>query len=168
MSVILDIDLDYFGLFKHPMRELERVLGWAARPVDFVVEHYHESYLRWNRMVKNRELSSPEFIIHVDEHHDMLSEKPPVNFGSFVYFAMRRWPDCQVYWLTLQPIDYPDIWLSEDAWNSVSARFECGSSIKRHWPKPDLVSVCTSPEFLDQQLCKRLLQRISTPRTISV
>jgi hypothetical protein len=26
MSVILDIDLDYFGLFEHPLAELERLL----------------------------------------------------------------------------------------------------------------------------------------------
>jgi len=26
MSVILDIDLDYFGLFKHPVGELDRLL----------------------------------------------------------------------------------------------------------------------------------------------
>ena len=43
MSVILDIDLDYFPLFDQPVDELERLLSWAGRPVDFVVEHHHEA-----------------------------------------------------------------------------------------------------------------------------
>jgi hypothetical protein len=115
-------------------------------------------------MVKRRAISSPELIIHADEHHDMLSENRPVQFGNFLYFAMRRWPQCRVYWLTVQPIDYPDFWLSEDAWASVSKRFSCGPRIDRHWPKPTLVSVCTSPDFIDPKLSHRLLERIEQRR----
>jgi len=160
MSVILDIDLDYFGLFPHPLQELDRLLDWAARPVDFVVEHHHEAYLRWYKMVKDHVITSPKLIIHADEHHDMLSADRPVQFGNFLYFAMRRWPQCRVHWLTVQPIDYPAMWLSEDAWDFVSERFSRGSRIRRRWPKPDLVSVCTSPDFIDEQLSQRLLARI--------
>jgi hypothetical protein len=54
MSVILDIDLDYFPLFDQPLGELERLLTWAGRPVDFVVEHHHEAFKRWKRMVAAR------------------------------------------------------------------------------------------------------------------
>lgn len=164
MSVILDIDLDYFGLVARPIHELDKLLEWAARPVDFVVEHHHEAYLRWTALVQKHIITSPQFIIHVDEHHDMLSEKRPVQFGNFLYFAMRRWPRCRVHWLTVNPIDHPDMWLSERAWDSVSARFESGSNIQQHWPKPDLVSICRSPDFIDEQLCWRLLRRIKKSR----
>ncbi len=160
-SVILDIDLDYFGLFDRPLRELEGVLEWAERPVDFIVRHHHEALLRWKRMVKVHAIGSPHFIIHVDEHHDMMSERPPINFGNFLFFAMRHWPDCRVCWITPQPIDRPDMWLSIDAWNDVASRFERSKSIKPHWPKPDLVTVCTSPGFIDDHLTKRLLERIN-------
>jgi hypothetical protein len=51
MSVILDMDLDYFGLFEQPIAALERLLTWAGRPVDFVVEHHHQAYTRWKQMV---------------------------------------------------------------------------------------------------------------------
>ncbi len=71
----------------------------------------------------------PTFILHVDEHHDMLSEHPPVLFGNFLYFAMRKWSDCRVYWLTKDPIDDPTMWLSEEAWASVGARFRSGSRL---------------------------------------
>ena len=160
MSVILDIDLDYFGLFKHPVGELDRLLRWASRPVDFVVEHHHRAFLRWQKLLNEVVISSPTLIIHADEHHDMLSENPPVQFGNFLYFALRRWPECRAHWLTANPIDYPDMWLSESAWHSVSARFSCGSRIRREWPKPDLVSVCTSPGFVEGELASILLERI--------
>ena len=164
MSVILDIDLDYFRLFNRPLHQLDTLLDWAARPVDFIVEHHHQAYLRWVTMVKGRLISSPELIIHADEHHDMLSENRPVQFGNFLYFAMRHWPQCRVHWLTVQPIDSPDMWLSEDAWASVSKRFSCASRIRRNWPKPNLVSVCTSPDFIDPKLSHELLERIEQRR----
>ena len=160
MSVILDIDLDYFPLFDQPLGELERLLTWAGRPVDFVVEHHHEAFKRWKRMVAAHTVEPPNLILHADEHHDMLSERPPANLGNFVYFAMRHWPDCRVVWVTPQPIDYPDIWLSDEAWEAVSSRFDCAKRFRRRWPKPDVVSVCTSPDFVDPPLSKRLLERI--------
>jgi len=164
MSVILDIDLDYFALFDQPLDELERLLTWAGRPVDFAVEHHHKAYQRWKQMVTAHVVELPHLIIHVDEHHDMLSESQPANSGNFVYFAMRYWPECQVVWVTPQPIDYPDIWLSDDAWEAVSSRFDCAKRFRRHWPKPDVVSVCTSPDFIDPALSKRLLERIEDCR----
>jgi hypothetical protein len=140
MSVILDIDLDHFPLFDQPLDELERLLTWAGRPVDFVVEHHHKAYKRWKQMVTAHVVELPHLIIHVDEHHDMLSERQPANCGNFVYFAMRYWSDCQVVWVTPQPIDYPDIWLSDDGWEHVSSRFDCAKQFRRHWAKPDVVS----------------------------
>lgn len=160
MSVILDIDLDYFGLFEQPMTELERLLTWAGRPVDFVVEHHHEAYTRWKQMVAAHVVPSPHLIIHADEHHDMLSERPPANLGNFIYFVLRHWPDCPVVWVTPQPIDYPDLWLSDDAWAAVSSRFECARRFRRRWPQPDVVSVCSSPDFIDARLSRRLLERV--------
>ena len=164
MSVILDIDLDYFGLFEQPLAELERLLTWAGRPVDFVVEHHHEAYTRWKRMVAAHVVPPPHLIIHADEHHDMLSERPPANLGNFVFFAMRHWPDCRVVWVTPQPIDYPDLWLSDDAWEAVSSRFECARRFRRRWPKPNVVSVCTSPDFVDARLSQRLLEKVEACR----
>jgi len=161
MSVILDIDLDYFALFEHPGRELDRLLAWAARPVDFVVQHHHEAYARWRRMVAAGAIGRPGLIIHADEHHDMMSDRPPANFGSFLYFAMRHWPECRVVWLTRQPIDHPHMWLSEDAWGAVSSRFECARRLSRQWPKPHLVTLCASPGFIDERLSQTLLARIS-------
>ncbi|MCX6916705.1 MAG: hypothetical protein NT167_27285 [Verrucomicrobia bacterium] len=59
MSVILDIDLDYFPLFDQPLGELERLLTWAGRPVDFVVEHHHEAFKRWKQMVAAHAIQPP-------------------------------------------------------------------------------------------------------------
>ncbi len=160
MSVILDIDLDYLALFGQPERELEKVLAWAARPVDFMVIHHHEAFRQWRRLAKDGDIRPPQLIIHLDEHHDMMSETPPVNFGSFIYFAMRQWPECQVYWVMPQPIDYPDMWLSVEAWHTVSSRFSHFKRLRQQWPKPDLVSVCTSPGFIDESLSQRLVERV--------
>ena len=160
MSVILDIDLDYFALFKEPFSELEKLLSWAGRPVDFIVDHHHQAYARWKGMVAKKVIEPPHMIIHADEHHDMMSERSPANFGNFLYFAMLHWPNCRVVWVTPEPIDSPDMWLSDEAWVAVSPRFECARRFRRRWPKPDVVSVCTSPDFIDAKLSERLLRRI--------
>ncbi len=161
--MILDIDLDYFRLFHRPVQTLDHLLRWAGRPVDFVVEHHHQAYGRWEKLVKQRVITAPHFILHADEHHDMLSEKLPVQFGNFLYFALRHWPQCRVHWLTPAAIDYPDQWLSEENWKAISGRFTSGPNIQRDWPKPDLVSLCTSPGFIDTALAHALLAR--TKRT---
>jgi hypothetical protein len=79
-----------------PLDVLERLLTRAGRPVDFVVEHHHRADKRWKQLVTARVVELPHLIIHVDEHHAMLSERQPANCGNFVYFAMRCWSDCQV------------------------------------------------------------------------
>jgi len=59
-----------------------------------------------------------------------------------------------------QPIDYPDMWLSAEAWDTVSSRFSHFKRFRQQWPKPDLVSVCTSPGFIDERLSQRLVERV--------
>ena len=162
MSSILDIDLDYFRFFDDPVEELDRLLTWADRPIDFVVEHHDEAFERWVSAVKRRATGAPRFILHADEHHDMLSDRRPIGFGNFLYFAMRRWPNCRVHWLVNGPIDHPDMWLSERVWKSIADRFTLGSRPPRAWPKPDFVSVCTSPDFIDKGLRRKLIRRLHT------
>jgi hypothetical protein len=111
-------------------------------------------------MVTAHLVGRPHLLIHADEHHDMLSERQPANCANFVYFAMRHWPDRRVVWVTPQPIDYPDIWLSDDSREAVSSRFECAKRFRWRWPKPDVVSVCTSPDFIDASLSEKLLEGI--------
>ena len=161
VSSILDIDLDYFRFFDDPVGELDRLLTWADRPIDIVVEHHDEAFERWVSAVKRRAIRTPGFILHADEHHDMLSDRRPIGFGNFLYFAMRRWPKCRVHWLVNGRIDHPDMWLSERAWKSVGDRFTLGSSRPpRAWLKPDFVSVCTSPGFIHKTLRRKLLRRL--------
>ena len=93
-------------------------------------------------------LSSPTHILHVDEHHDMMDEQAVPNIANMIVHALRRWPQCQVHWLVENPIDYPEMWLSDSTWESLSPRFSKGAHKPRNWPKPNLVSVCTSPAFV--------------------
>jgi hypothetical protein len=52
------------------------------------------------------------------------------------------------------------MWLSDDGWNIVSKRFSNGRTIPESWPKPDLVSICTSPEFITEKSRTELLRHI--------
>ena len=52
MSCILDIDLDYFRLFNDPIRRLDKVLGWARRPVDVIVDEHHKVLKHWDRAIE--------------------------------------------------------------------------------------------------------------------
>ena len=155
---ILDIDLDYFNLTENPKVALEDLLLWAEHPVDFIVERHSHVLQRW----KKRNSYIPTHILHVDEHHDMMDEKPNTNIANVIYHAMRMWPHCKVHWLVQQPIDSPAMWLTSVTWKSFRRRFSTGPTIPSLWPRPNVVSVCTSPEFLRNGLLTELMEVIQT------
>ena len=160
MSSILDIDFDYFNLVDNPVQSLEKLLSWADCPVSFVAENHHEVLRWWRSCLKKGHLRETQYILHVDEHHDMMDEKTKPNIANFIFHAMRDWSNVRVHWLVEQAIDSPEMWLFEDTWDMLSKRFTWSSHRPPKWPKPDLVSVCTSPEFVSDTLRKDLLKVI--------
>ena len=157
MSSILDIDLDYFNLAKDPLAQFDRLLAWADRPVAFIVERHHEAFARWRSRVRRGALDPPQWTLHVDEHHDMMDEQRRSNVANVMYQAMRAWPTCRVHWQVENPIDSPGMWLSDDTWAALRKRFSSSATRPRRWPKPDLVSICTSPDFVRPSLRDQLL-----------
>jgi hypothetical protein len=97
MQSILDIDLDYFNLAEEPMTALEDLLFWAARPVEVVVDRHSHAFGWWKKRFSARGASTPSHILHVDEHHDMMDERPTTTIGNVMYQAMRTWPRCKVH-----------------------------------------------------------------------
>ena len=160
MSSILDIDLDYFNLIKNPEQKLLELLNWGDRPIAFIVEKHNKTYTRWKDRIKRGTLTQPTHILHVDEHHDMMDQRKNANIANFMYHAMRLWKNCQVYWMVDTAIDSSEIWLDENVWLPLSKRFRVGSDIPKDWPKPDFVSICTSPEFVEDDLLEQLLQTV--------
>jgi hypothetical protein len=160
MCSILDIDFDYFNLVENPVQRLEQLLSWADCPVSFIAENHHEVLSWWRKCIKKGQLREPQFILHVDEHHDMMDEMTKPNIANFIFHAMRDWSNVRVHWLVEQAIDSPEMWLSEDTWNNLSNRFTWSTYRPSKWPKPDLVSVCISPEFVSETLRKDLLKVI--------
>jgi len=160
LSSILDIDLDYFAILDNPINRLNDLLNWGNRPVEIVTEKHHRILKEWKKFIKKGIISLPQYILHVDEHHDMMDERKTPNIANFLYHAMIQYPDCQVYWLVEEPIDSPEMWLSDDVWDMLAHRFTQGSKIPSSYPKPDFVSVCTSPEFLSTDLRCSLLENI--------
>ena len=157
MSSILDIDLDYFSLMENPEGRLQELLEWGACPVTFIVENHHKAYSRWKNLVEKGKLTQPSHILHVDEHHDMMDQKRTTNIANFMYHAMQMWDNCRVHWMVQYPIDSPEMWLKDDVWESLSGRFSVDSGRPHGWPKPDIVSVCSSPDFVSDDLLQRLL-----------
>lgn len=167
MYSILDIDLDYFNEIGHPTRRLEALLIWANCPVSVVVARHNHAFARWKRTLRARN-TEPSHILHVDEHHDMMDEQKQTNIANFMFHAMRTWPRCRVHWLVENPIDSPAVWLDEESWHRVRRRFSLGPERPHSWPQPDIVSVCTSPGFVDPSLRARLLnivRRFATRRS---
>ncbi len=160
MSSILDIDFDYFNLMDNPVQRLAQLLEWADCPVSFVTESHHEVLRWWRSSIKKGHLHEPQYILHVDEHHDMMDEKTKPNIANFILHAMRDWSNVRVHWLVEQAIDSPEMWLSEDTWAKISKQFTWSSRRPPEWPKPDIVSVCTSPEFVSDKLRGNLLKAI--------
>lgn len=80
------------------------------------MHHHHEVLDHWESAIKVGRIDHPTFILHVDEHHDMLSEQRPIQFGNFLYFVMLKWPACRVHWLAKAPIDYPDMCGQQAVW----------------------------------------------------
>jgi hypothetical protein len=157
MSSILDIDLDYFNLMDNPVERLKALIDWGDCPIAFVVDEHHKVLPKWKNLVRRGILREPLNILHVDEHHDMMDEKGTPNIANFLYHAMLIWSNCRVHWLVEHPIDSPSMWLSDLTWTAFSKRFGFGSQIPKRWPKPQLISVCTSPQFVEDKLRNRLL-----------
>ena len=163
MCSILDIDLDYFNEVKDPTVRLRRLLAWAGRPVDLVVEKHHAALREWRSLVRRGALQAPTHILHVDEHHDMLDENVTPNIGNMMLHAMKTWPQCRVHWLVEAPIDSPRMWVSDETWERVNSRFGMGRHKPRGWPRPHLVSVCTSPAFVAESLGRQLIDVVGAP-----
>ncbi|MCK5835832.1 MAG: hypothetical protein KAH09_01080 [Desulfobacula sp.] len=56
------------------------------------------------------------------------------------------------------PIESPEMWFDDNVWMSLSKRFSIGFDLTKGWPKPDIVSICTNPESIENDLLERLLQ----------
>lgn len=153
---ILDIDLDYFNLIPGPGREFRRLLRWADRPVTIVVDRHNHAFARWRKQWRANGIA-PTHILHVDEHHDMMDQRQQTNIDNFMFHAMRIWPQCRVHWLVQHPIDSPAIWIEHDTGDSFRSRFSYGSHRPAGWPKPHLVSICTSPDFVVPALARELM-----------
>lgn len=160
MYSILDIDLDYFNEIPEPGMCLERMLEWAGLPVSMVVERHNHAFARWRTKWRKSGIA-PSHILHVDEHHDMLDQRSQANIGNFMTHAMSIWPRCRVHWLVQYPIDSPTMWLEDETWESFRRRFTYGPVCPARWPKPDLVSVCTSPGFVSPDVAEKLLKVLS-------
>jgi hypothetical protein len=81
MSSILDIDLDYFNLLEDPLGRFEELLAWANRPVALIVKKHDEAFARWKGRMRRGSLGAPQWILHVDEHHDMMDERENANIA---------------------------------------------------------------------------------------
>ena len=160
MYSILDIDLDYFNLMPDAGIHFRRLLAWAARPVALVVERHNHAFAQWRNRWRKTGIA-PSHILHVDEHHDMMDQRQQSNIGNFMVYAMRLWPRCRVHWQVQEAIDSPSMWLEDETWNSLHDRFTHGPNRPTHWPKPDFVSVCTSPDFVVPILTKELTDVLS-------
>lgn len=157
MCSILDIDLDYFNLMADPSSALQELLAWAQCPVSFVVERHNQALAGWRRGVRAGRLPTPTHILHVDEHHDMMDERKRINIANLMYHAVRLWPECHVHWLVQEAIDSPAMWLSDETWSRLRPLFSHGCRRPRGWPRPHLVSVSSSPEFVNPGLRGKLL-----------
>ena len=156
--------MDYVTLVEAPERRLRELLTWGGRSASIVVTKHHHALREWCRLIACGHLANPDFILHVDEHHDMMDEHDTPNIANVMYHAMRKWPTCRLHWITVSPIDSPAMWLSEEAWSMLEKRFSVGQEIPANWPKPDLVSVTTSPGFVSDRLANRLRNVIKEHR----
>ena len=81
MSSILDIDLDYFAILDNPVKRLNDLLNWSNRPVEIITEKHHRVLREWKKLIKKGIISPPRYILHVDEHHDMMDERRTPNIA---------------------------------------------------------------------------------------
>jgi hypothetical protein len=91
----------------------------------------------------------------------MMDQRQQTNIGNFMYHAMCLWHWCRVHWLVQEAIDTPSMWLEEETWDLLQHRFSHGSNRPARWPKPHLVSVCTSPDLVAPSLKAELMNVLS-------
>jgi hypothetical protein len=159
MSSILDIDLDYFNHFNNPIQRLNNLLSWADCPLVGIVAKHHKVLPLWNRYIEKHRLRTPSHILHVDEHHDMMNQKQTGNIANITYRAMVSWPKCKVFWIVNERIDSPSMWLDDEVWHELRLRFRTGKKLPQ-WPRPDFMTICTSPEFVKNELLEQLMNEV--------
>ncbi|MFO7899930.1 MAG: UPF0489 family protein [Planctomycetota bacterium] len=54
------------------------------------MEHHHHALREWRATVRRGRLSLPTYILHIDEHHDMMDERGQPNIANVMVRAMRR------------------------------------------------------------------------------
>ena len=113
--------MDHFNRAENPAAALENLLLWAGRPVDFIAEHHNQVLRRWKKRCPAGSGSAPSHILHVDEHHDMIDERPTANIGNVMYQAMRTRPYCKVHRLVQEGRQMPALFRPFDL--SCHARF---------------------------------------------
>ena len=91
----------------------------------------------------------------------MMGQQRQTNIANFMFHAMRTWPECRVHRLVQHSIDSPAMWLEDETWGSLRRRFSHGPCRPVRWPKPDVVSVCTSPDFVSPNLTAELMDVLS-------
>jgi hypothetical protein len=160
MYSILDIDLDYFNLMPDAAQRLHEMLRWANCSVSIIVKRHNHAFAHWRKRCQEDGIT-PSHILHVDEHHDMMDQRQQTNIGNFMCHAMCLWQGCWVHWLVQEAIDSPSMWLEEETWDLLKHRFSYGPNRPARWPKPHLVSVCTSPEFVASNLTEELMNVLS-------
>ena len=160
MSSILDIDLDYFNLVSDPIGALTELLAWSHRPVDVVADNHADAMRHWAKLVDAGSTPVPRYILHVDEHHDMMDQKNTINIANVMYHAMLRWPRCRVYWMAEDSIETPGMWLDPDVWGRLRRRFRMGRQRPKKWPTPHFLSVTISVDFVRPDLRDALMEEI--------
>jgi hypothetical protein len=121
-----------------------------------IVERHNHAFTRWKKKWQATSIT-PSHILHVDEHHDMMDQRQQSNIANFMFNAMRIWSKCRVHWLVQHPIDSPAMWLKDETWRSFRPRFSHGPDLPVEWPRPDIVSVCTIPDFVSPELIEKLI-----------
>jgi hypothetical protein len=85
MSVLIDFDLDWLNTSRQPVNKLRRILQRIPNdiPVKIAVEH-HDILKTVDRWVRERKISYPFSILHVDQHHDFYLNggNPPLTINS--------------------------------------------------------------------------------------
>lgn len=157
MYSVFDIDLDYFNRMPDAAHRLEQLLNWAARPVSMVVERHNHAFARWRKRWQTHNIA-PSHILHVDEHHDMMDQRQQTNIANFMFHAMRMWPSAEcIGWCSIPSTRPPCGWKTKRG-----TRCDAGSvKDPAGWPKPDVVSVCTSPDFVAPNLAAELMDVLS-------
>lgn len=172
----VSIDIDYWtpsSWGKHPKINFYKFLKSIPCNIQTHMTIEHNEILRpLRKAVKNKTLSVPFNIVHIDTHHDYYFNSTrgrKIDCGNFMWSIPKKWYKLFKWY---QP-NYPEDWDWEEVKEKLKNKAKASEEIpKINWDRVGLLTFTLSPDYCEEliyeaeKIIKTITKKFNLNRTI--